>query len=119
MKQTAIQLTPSQQEPGVIQASTARTDDEPRAHDKQREEQASSHARVPPCHHAVPFSHVACRHTLTPSNSPTAIQGVLPMCTVGTVGSLLYSVRVVCFTGKVFISTPFTAAATAQYGTVL
>ena len=28
-------------------------------------------------------SHVACRHTLTPSspsNSPTAIQGVLPMC---------------------------------------
>ena len=36
---------------------------------------------VSPC--AVPCSHVACRHTLTPtspSNSPTAIQGVLPMC---------------------------------------
>ena len=33
--------------------------------------------------HVVSFSHVACRHTLTPtspSNSPTAIQGVLPMC---------------------------------------
>jgi hypothetical protein len=32
---------------------------------------------------AVPCSHVACRLTLTPtspSNSPTAIQGVLPMC---------------------------------------
>ena len=57
---------------------------------KQRGEQASFHARVPPCHHAVPFSHVACRHTLTPtspSNSPTAIQGVLPMCTVGSLVS--------------------------------
>ena len=35
------------------------TVDKPRIHDKQRGKQAGFHARVPPCHHAVPFSHVA------------------------------------------------------------
>jgi hypothetical protein len=45
-----------------------------------RGEQASFHECPCPAvsHNAVPFSHVACRHTLTltsPSNSPTAIQG--------------------------------------------
>ena len=86
----SIQLTLSQQEPGVIQASTARTDDEPRANDKQRGEQASSHACVAPspCRPIFPCRMPPYSHADIPFKFPHRNSGG-PANAYSTVGSLV------------------------------